>query len=116
MSSSDPEWVRVGRHPVALALAPHVRAPAQELLDVALVAIGVLPGPRAQDRREAQMLAEPDHGLARGEAVAKAGCLEEAVVDPTPEAQKVLELDRDAQPEPPQRSEDEPEPDRREDR
>ena len=61
--------------PVAGALAPHVRAPAQELLDLALVAIALLAGAAAQDRLQAQVLAELEHGLARGVAVAEAGRL-----------------------------------------
>ena len=62
---------------------PHARAVAQELLDLALVAVGLAAAPR-EDRREALVLAQALHRLARRVAVAVAGRLEPAVVEPRP--------------------------------
>src|SRR5207248_6533566 len=73
------------RRPLALlALAPHIRAPAQELLDLALVAIGLADA--GQDRLQAQVLAVLLDRLARRVAVEEARGLEAAVVDTAPEA------------------------------
>src|SRR5215207_289726 len=54
---------------LVLALAPHVRAPAQELLDLLLVRVGGLGA--AHDGVQPQVLAELEHGLARRVLVAE---------------------------------------------
>ena len=73
----------------------HVRAPAQELLDLALVAVGL--GRPRQHRAEAQVLAELEDRLARGVAVGEAGGLELAVVEAAAEAELVEHLLGDAE-------------------
>src|SRR4051794_24759246 len=75
--------VRHRRALALLAVAAHVWAPAQELLDLALVAVR-LPD-AGKDGLQAQMLAELLDGLARRVAVAEAGCLEAAVVPGAPQ-------------------------------
>src|SRR4051794_3745578 len=68
----------------------HVRAPAQELLDLALVAIGLLDA--GHHRAEAKVLAEPQNGLARGEGVTESRCLQLAIVEAAAEAHLVQHL------------------------
>src|SRR5215208_7755771 len=60
---SDTERIVVGGHTAALTrlLTAHVRAPAQELLDLALVGVLLVGAPH--HRRQPQMLGELDHGL-----------------------------------------------------
>src|SRR5439155_20365487 len=71
-------------------LAPHVGAPAQELLDLALVGVRALDAPH--HRSEPQVLAQLEHGLAGRVPVAESGGLEQAVVDSAPEAKLVVDL------------------------
>src|SRR5436305_1458676 len=64
---------------LAVARVAHVRAPAQEVLDLALVAVRL--GGAAHDRVQALVLGELHHRLAGRVAVAEADRLELAVVD-----------------------------------
>ena len=76
-------------------VAAHGRAPAQELLHLALVAVaGLVAGPQAA---HAQVLGERLHGLARRGSEPVSGGLQEPVVDPAPEAQLLQHLGRDPQ-------------------
>src|SRR3954453_10920675 len=81
--------------------ADYARAAAQELLDLALVAVPVAVA-LAEQRGEALQLAQLQDGLAGGEAVAVAACLQLAVVDRAPEAQLLEHLGRDPEPGPAQ--------------
>src|SRR6478609_7070152 len=85
LGRSDPQGLAIRGYAPALAgvLAANVRAPAKELLHLALVGVGVLRPPH--HGREPLMLRQLQHGLAGRVAVAKAGRLVEAVVDPPPE-------------------------------
>src|SRR5215208_1346899 len=73
---SDTERLVVGGHTAALTrlLTAHVRAPAQELLDLALVGVLLVGAPH--HRRQPQMLGELDHGLPCRIAIGEARCLE----------------------------------------
>src|SRR5918999_4436529 len=68
-------------------LAPHVRAPAQELLDLALV--GVRAVVAAEDRVEPEVLPELDRGLSRRIAVVESRRLVLAIVESPAEAKLV---------------------------
>src|SRR4051812_23504327 len=79
----------------------HARRVAQELVDLALVAVLALaPG---EQRGDAEVLGEAQHGLARREPVAVARRLEPPVVHAAAEAELLLHLRGDAHPEAPQR-------------
>ena len=65
---SDPQRLVIGVDALGSARTPHVRAPAQEFLDLALVA-AVLVDPASPIH--AQVVPEFRHGLARGVAVAE---------------------------------------------
>src|SRR5204863_1576774 len=102
--SSDTERLAVSGRSLALAgaLAADVRAPAQELLDLALVRVGLLGA--AHHRSEAQLLAKLQGGLPRRVAVVEPGRLEEPVVDPASESKLVQDLVGDPEAEPAQRA------------
>src|SRR5204863_4752216 len=74
---SDPQRLPIGGDAATLAgmLAPHVGAPAEELLHLALIGVGPLGA--VHDRREPLVLGQLLHRLARRVAVAEAGGLEQ---------------------------------------
>src|SRR5204863_9220529 len=83
---SEAERLAIRRHPAAPArlVTLHVGAPAQELLDLALVRVGVFDP--SHDRCEPEVLAELQNRLAARVAVTEAGGLEQSVVEPAAEA------------------------------
>src|SRR3954447_8800597 len=83
------------------ALPAHVRAPAQELLDLAFVTVRLpLIAPQRAHAHGLRML---EDGLAAREAEVVAGALELAVIQPAPVAQLVEDLGRQADAREPQR-------------
>src|SRR6266702_399633 len=83
-TTSKPQGLAVGRDAAALSgvLAPHVGAPAEELLHLALVGVLVLGAPH--HRGQPQVLGELDHGFAARVSVVESGRLEQAVVHTAP--------------------------------
>src|SRR5919109_2351351 len=91
-AASDPHRLPIGVDPTAPteALAPNVRAPSKELLDLALIPVGLVGA--APYRCEPHVLGQLEHRLPGGVVVAEARCLEEAVVHPASEPQLVEDL------------------------
>ena len=83
---------------LAVGRVLHVGTPAQEVLDLPLIAVGLLRA--AEDGVQAHVLGERDDRLARRVLVDEPGGLELAVVEPAAEAELAEHLGRDAQAEP----------------